>query len=42
VPLQGLFNESLPPFLKELDASSRSKPLLHSKVTYLHIDCDLV
>jgi hypothetical protein len=40
--VKGLFNESLPPFLAELDATGRRKPAIFRNITYLHIDCDLV
>ena len=40
--VKGLFNESLPPFLAELDASGRDKPAIFRNVTFLHVDCDLV
>lgn len=40
---QGLFSDSLPPFLKELDkvgAKGQRNDAI-TNVTYLHIDCDL-
>lgn len=40
--VKGLFNESLPPFLEQLDRDSRHRPAVFRNVTYLHIDCDLV
>jgi hypothetical protein len=40
--VKGLFNESLPAFLSELDAASRQSPAVFRNVTFLHIDCDLV
>ena len=40
--VKGLFNESLPAFLAELDAASRQSPAVFRNVTFLHIDCDLV
>lgn len=39
--VKGLFNESLPPFLEQLDRDSRHRPAVFRNVTYLHIDCDL-
>ena len=40
--VKGLFNESLPAFLAELDATNRQSPAVLRNVTFLHIDCDLV
>ncbi len=35
----GLFNESLPDFLRDADAAAPGRRL--ANVTFLHIDCDL-
>ena len=37
--LQGLFNESLPVFLRDQDAAAPGGRL--ANCTYVHIDCDL-
>ena len=39
VDLPGLFNESLPAFLREQDAAAAAGRL--DNCTYVHIDCDL-
>jgi hypothetical protein len=37
--MQGLFSDSLPPFLRNLDA--HSEPFVKTNFSYIHIDCDL-